>query len=239
MSDFNEKDHPRDKDGKFVDKAGSSKASDKNGDAKAKAQKVADKIKFSRIDHFGRPIGDTPAETKRANEIVGDETLEYLRNKYPNDFKAKKALSIKEQVSATKEIWDKTESIGISIDYESTKQNRIRQVKNMLEKTDGFVERSDIGKIQVGDRIKKGLAYLNTDLEKACILAVPKVLEKGVIINKKNDHKGRGYSTITIANKVYFDDKHNGVMAVVVMYTNGHNYKVHRVLTLDGHDLTI
>jgi len=76
MSDFNEKDHPRDKDGKFVDK---------NGDVKVKAQKVADNIQFKRLDHFGNPIKDKSKD----NSNSGQDAIDYLRQKHPSDFKPK------------------------------------------------------------------------------------------------------------------------------------------------------
>lgn len=147
--------------------------------------------------------------------------------------------SIKQQVSSAKELLNKTESIGITADYESPIQEKIRQVKYQLSKTNGVVSRADIGDIQVGDKIKKGLAYLKTNAERSAIMAIPQVIEKGIIIHKAPDHKGRGYSTITIANKVYFDNQYNGVMAVVIKQSLGNAYKVHRVLTPDGRNLEV
>jgi len=75
MSNFNEKDHPRDGDGKFIDK---------------------NAPKMQRSDQFGNPIGDTPAERQRANQILGDSTVDYLRQKYPKGFKPKTPKSQEE-----------------------------------------------------------------------------------------------------------------------------------------------
>jgi len=152
-------------------------------------------------------------------------------------------VSIKQQVAQNKALIDKTESIGLTVDYESPLSERVRKVKANLQKTGGIVTRPDIGKVQVGNKIKEGLKYYRTDkpenkATQIAISAVPDVIAKGVIINKKADHKGRQYSTLTIANKVYVDGK-DGVMAVVIMQTPNNAYKVHRVLTPDGKDLIL
>lgn len=85
-------------------------------------------------------------------------------------------------------------------------------------------------------RINNSLRYITTDLEYQAYQAIPEVLQNGVVINEHGDHKGREYSTVTIAAPVQFDPPAvetptRGNVAVVVKKTNDNYYKVHRVLT--------
>jgi len=70
------------------------------------------------------------------------------------------------------------------------------------------------------------------------LTAVPDIVEKGVVIHKVENHKGRGFSSATIANKVFVDGT-DAVMAVVILQTSANRYKAHRVLTPDGEHLKL
>lgn len=103
-------------------------------------------------------------------------------------------------------------------------------------KSSGYrVERQNFGTIVFTEKqINKALNYLNTNEEAAAFACLPRVLKRGLIISGHNNHKGRGFDTVTIAGAV----KINGVrgnMAVVVKLEKGDNkYRMHRILMPDG-----
>ena len=55
----------------------------------------------------------------------------------------------------------------------------------------------------------------------------------GLEISRHNNHKARGYASVTFAARVLIGDK-EGVMAVTVVKTVENRYKMHRVFTSDG-----
>ena len=66
-----------------------------------------------------------------------------------------------------------------------------------------IVDRINFGEIDIEkDEINEGLNYADSDAENAAFYAIHRVLKRGIIIGNHNDHKDRGYSTITIAAPV-------------------------------------
>ncbi len=78
--------------------------------------------------------------------------------------------------------------------------------------------------------------YIDTDAEKVSIIAVYRVLKRGIKIGEHGNHKLRGKHTITFAAPVELNGV-RGNMAVVVNMRNN-RYKVHRILMPDGSGFT-
>jgi len=148
--------------------------------------------------------------------------------------------SIKEQVKENSNTLSKTKTLAtipkteIVTDYNKAAQS----LKEKLKANDGFVSRKGFGDIQVSSRIFDAQKYVKTPADVAAITAIPEILENGVKIAEHDNHKGRGYSTVTFAGNIKVAGQ-SGVMAVTVMQTKGNFYKVHRVLTPNGDVLYI
>lgn len=107
-------------------------------------------------------------------------------------------------------------------------------VVDKLKNTGYAVERANFGKIIFdAKRLNTSLDYIETDAEVAAFAALPHVLKRGIEISGHDNHKGRDYSTVTLAAPVVINGK-RGNMAVVVKRTNGNYYKMHRILMPDG-----
>ncbi len=121
------------------------------------------------------------------------------------------------------------------VQYTPTNKKNLRtQALQEFKKIGYKVERQGFGIIEIGDKqIEKSLEYITTDGERAALLAVPKVLKRGIEISGHKDHKGRSYGTITIAAPVSINGK-IGDIAVVVKVTGKNRYSTHRILMPDG-----
>lgn len=100
----------------------------------------------------------------------------------------------------------------------------------------GGIKRTDGKFIEFTNKlVNKGLNYLKTQSEKIALLAVPNVIQNGRIISERENHKGRNYSTYTIAAPIEIDGMRGNVAVVVTVVDNGRNrYKVHRILFPNG-----
>ena len=108
-------------------------------------------------------------------------------------------------------------------------------VVEKLRSTGYKVERKGFGIIDFAKkRLKSAFNYFDKGgAEEAAFEAIPYVLEHGIEVSSRDQHKDREYGTITIAAPVTINGK-RGNMAVVVKQTTGNYYKVHRILTPDG-----
>lgn len=99
----------------------------------------------------------------------------------------------------------------------------------------GFkVDRQGFGIIEIGEpQVEKSLDYINTDAEYAAFQAVHRVLKRGKEISGHDNHKNRGYSSITFAAPIEINGI-RGNMAVIVKQTGKNKYHTHRVLMPDG-----
>ena len=108
-----------------------------------------------------------------------------------------------------------------------------------MKKTGYQVDRPGFGVIQFDEReINNSLNYKEKDpsaedARRTGFLVLKDVLKRGIEISGHENHKGRGYETLTIAAPVEINGQ-RGNMAVVVKQTKGNQYKVHRILTPDG-----
>lgn len=119
------------------------------------------------------------------------------------------------------------------------RSEKANSIANLFSDAGNKISVDGIGDVIIDKkRISNSLRYITTDLEYQAYQAIADVLQNGVVINEHGDHKGREYSTVTIAAPVQFDPPAvetptRGNVAVVVKKTNGNYYKVYRVLTDD------
>ena len=142
--------------------------------------------------------------------------------------------SIKEQLRNSLDTVNALESVA-SVEYSPTNKKELKDRAISEFRKIGFVvDRQNFGKIEIGEKqIANSLNYLNTEAEKAALLTVPKVLKRGEIISGHKDHKGRAYSTITIAAPVEINGV-RGNVAATVRQTGVSRYYTHRILLPNG-----
>lgn len=142
--------------------------------------------------------------------------------------------SLKEQL---KEHLDEVNAIDPvdTVAYDPVNKKELKERALSEFKKFGYVvDRQGFGKIEIGEKqIANGLNYLNNEAEKAALLAVPKVLKRGVEISGHGNHKGRRYATVTIAAPVSINGKVGNVV-VAVRKTGNNRYYTHRILLPNG-----
>ena len=98
-----------------------------------------------------------------------------------------------------------------------TGKSTSRLAEEYSKKCPAIIDRKGFGNIVFDkNRINKGFNYLNLKTEKAAVMAVPRVLKRGIEIESHKDHKGRGQiDSFTFAAPITIDGiRHN--MGVVV-----------------------
>ena len=151
----------------------------------------------------------------------------------------KETSSIKEQIRENLDRLNKTDpvaNIQTSNEYMAMKKaEKQNWVVEKLRSTNYKVNRKNFGIISFAQKhLKSAFNYfMKGSAEEVSFEALPQVLENGIEITNRSDHKNRGYGTVTIAAPVIINGK-RGNMAVVVKRTNENYYKVHRVLTPNG-----
>jgi len=208
-------------------------------------------IPKNEIDHW-MPIGNGEAVPVRKGQSDEDAKKAFIDEKdakkasqqQGKDRKSQASKdntsTIKEQVKANKDKIAKTKVVAIiprgnmTTDY----QTAATTLKTKLSANGGIVKRKGLGDVQVGLVLKNARRYVHSPIEISALAAVPSVIRNGIEIATHIDHKGRNYSTYTIAGRVSIAGK-DCVVAVVIAKTNDNRYKVHRVLTPDGQDITI
>ena len=121
-------------------------------------------------------------------------------------------------------------------DMPSNTQIAITALKARLASNNGNVERKDFGYVHVSSRLSS--KYVTDKTEAVAILAIPDVIKRDVVISKVDDHKNRGYATITFGAKVNIDGK-DAHMAVSVKQTSKNFYTAHRILLPNGKSLEL
>lgn len=151
--------------------------------------------------------------------------------------KSEESMSIKEQIRKhLQEINER--GIIKEVQVDTTKAANKREMRQeMMDYFSQFgykVERAKFGTVEIDKKqFNKGMNYVKTTEEYAAMKAIPYVIKQGIDISGHEDHKGRGFSTITFAAQV----KLNGIvgdMGVVVKKTGSYKYKAHRILMPDG-----
>jgi len=121
-------------------------------------------------------------------------------------------------------------------DMPTNTQTAIIALNTILDNNNGSIERKGFGNIQISDRLSS--KYITDKSEMVAILAIPDVIKNGIIIGHVENHKKRGYSTVTFGAKINIDEK-DAHMAVSVKTTNKNFYTAHRVLLPNGKYLEI
>lgn len=149
-------------------------------------------------------------------------------------FDESKNTSIKQQLKEHLDEVNAMQPVAM-VQYTPTNKKDLRmQTVQEFKKIGYQVDRQGFGIIEIGDKqIEKSLEYITTDGERAALLAVPKVLKRGMEISGHKDHKGRSYGTITIAAPISINGR-VGNVAVVVKITGKNRYSTHRILMPDG-----
>ncbi len=104
----------------------------------------------------------------------------------------------------------------------------------------GFeVHRQGFGRVILDKkRVQSSLRYFGTYEERVALLAVPKVIKQGKVIDGHENHKKRAYDTVTFAAPVIINGV-RGNMAVVVRNERKSYYKVHRIVMPDGSQFSL
>ena len=169
---------------------------------------------------------------KNEKTVFTESLVKYYSANSNND------ATIKEQIKQNSQMLNSMNPV-IAIQNEG-KQNRSKtaQLNAIMEDftKKGFnVDREDFGIISFDkDLINESLNYLNTNAEFAAFYTLHKVLKQGVVLQEShNNHKSRGYDTVTIAAPVIINGV-RGNVAIVVKKTKGNRHKTHRILMPDG-----
>lgn len=124
--------------------------------------------------------------------------------------------------------------VNVTLPEKSNAATLRRWAVDMLKHTGFKVDRKGFGTIEFGEsRLKKSLNYLNDRGEIAALVAVPQVLKRGIIAGSHENHKYRGFPTITFVAPVEINGI-RGNMGVVVKQENKNTYKTHRILMPNG-----
>lgn len=144
---------------------------------------------------------------------------------------------IKEQIRRNAKALEAMEPVGSAmvsgIERMTIAQKR-QWAETILRPTGYKVDRQGFGSIYFEPRhINQGLNYLKQDGEIAAFTMLPKVLKRGIVIESRENHKGRNFGTVTIAAPVEINGI-RGNMAAVVQLTGKSHYHTHRIIMPDG-----
>lgn len=144
---------------------------------------------------------------------------------------------IKEQIRRNAKTLEAMEPVGSAmvsgIERMTIAQKR-QWAETILRPTGYKVDRQGFGSIYFEPRhINQGLNYLKQDGEIAAFTMLPKVLKRGIVIESRENHKGRNFGTVTIAAPVEINGI-RGNMAAVVQLTGKNHYHTHRIIMPDG-----
>ena len=151
-------------------------------------------------------------------------------------------LHLKEQIKAAKDVLAEMKpvaNITAPTRYPQRQSDKVAWAERELKKYGNVIDIPDFGKVNLGNRIERGMKYARTDADRAAFLAIPAVLKRGRIIGHHAQHKGGKVNTSqdveswTFGAPVTINGK-TGNMGVIVQKTTGLFYKAHKVLMPDG-----
>lgn len=172
---------------------------------------------------------------KNAADLAIDEWQDSVNDSGPK-FRLSEDTSIKEQIREYQdELADKEPVADINVEVKGlTPTQKRNNILAEYKKFGNHVDVQDYGRVELGsNEIGNSLGYLRTDAEYAAFFAVPRVLKRGKLIPGHEDHKGRGYSTVSFVAPVILNGT-RGNVGVVVKETGKNHYKTHRILSPDG-----
>ena len=199
------------------------------------------------LEKVKKTFEDAYRETKNTAQPDGvkSESVENTHNSIKenstqkNGSRSNETESIKTQLRNNQDRLDKMDivaNVRISEEYlKMEKAEKQNWVIERLRPSNYQVIRNNFGVISFAKKhLKSAFNYFKKgSAEEVVFEALPKVLESGIEITNRTEHKGRGYGTITIAAPITINGK-RGNMAVTVKRTDINHYNVHRILTPDG-----
>ena len=190
----------------------------------------------NRMDMTDEERMATPPDLGDENTVFAEDSSTYFA------MSAEEQTGIREQLREHQSELNEMPPVGkastsdyAGLDTRTAREKLVRELK----KTGYQVDRPGFGVIQFDEReINNSLNYKEKDpsaedARRTGFLVLKDVLKRGIEISGHENHKGRGYETLTIAAPVEINGQ-RGNMAVVVKQTKGNQYKVHRILTPDG-----
>ena len=178
---------------------------------------------------FSEGVREAGERTRTAGVETRDDTSQvifYSANE-KND-------SVEEQLRENQYLIQDMDPVA-DITYNVVNKQRARLDASDIFREAGYkVDRQGFGIIEIGEKqLSDSTRYLNNPAEFAAWMCVPKVLKRGRVISGHENHKDRGYPSITIAAPVVINGK-RGDVAVVVQQKGKNKYHVHRILMPDG-----
>lgn len=176
-----------------------------------------------------------PAQVKNIDNLTptGDPDIRYQAR----DSADEAVSGIKDQIKNNSMRLNAMEPVGsasVSGIGRMTVAQKREWAENVLRSTGYKVDRQGFGVIYFEPRhINQGLNYLKRDGEIAAFAVLPKVLKRGIVIESRENHKGRNFGTLTIAAPVEINGV-RGNMAAVVQMTGKNHYHTHRIIMPDG-----
>ena len=176
-----------------------------------------------------------PAQVKNIDNLTptGDPDIRYQAR----DSADEAVSGIKDQIKNNSMRLNAMEPVGsasVSGIGRMTVAQKREWAENVLRSTGYKVDRQGFGVIYFEPRhINQGLNYLKRDGEIAAFAVLPKVLKRGIVIESRENHKGRNFGTLTIAAPVEINGI-RGNMAAVVQLTGKNHYHTHRIIMPDG-----
>lgn len=181
-----------------------------------------------RLDLTAEERKNTRPDIDREDVVFAEgKVIYYSSNSNESD-------SVKEQLEKhSKELSEM--DVVETINYNVTTRGKARSDAGEIFKSLGNkIDRQGFGVIEIGEKqLSESAKYLNTPAEFAAWMTIPKVLKRGIIISGHNDHKSRGFSSVTIAAPVIINGK-RGNVAAVVQQKGKNKYHVHRILMPDN-----
>lgn len=191
------------------------------------ARNVTERRRYSKgLRSFEKP------NTRSNNVVFADASAVkyYAKEQYDPEIAA-----IKEQIENAKDVLNKMDAVFDSTvpkEFSNKHQAAIWATEE-LKKYGYQADRQGFGIIYFDSKaINKAMNYLDTNEEKAAILALHRVLKRGIQIGEHGNHKNREKQTITFAAPVILNGT-RGNMAVVVNL-HGNKYYTHRIVLPDG-----
>ena len=178
---------------------------------------------------FTEAVQEAGERTRTAEVETSDDTSQvifYSANE-KND-------SVEEQLRENQYLIQDMDPVA-DITYNVVNKQRARLDAHDIFREAGYkVDRQGFGIIEIGEnQLSDSTRYLNNPAEFAAWMCIPKVLKRGRVISGHENHKNRGYPSITIAAPVVINGK-RGDVAVVVQQKGKNKYYVHRILMPDG-----
>ena len=216
-----------------------------SGEKTSKKSSLSDREYMSAVERgdmeAAQAMVDEAAKASEKSERKGDESSEKSHSnkvKYMLPDKAKydpETAGIKDQIRNAGELLDKMDVVfsgNVPNRFDSKSQAKV-WANNELKRYGYRVDRQGFCVIEFAQKdIYGAIEHLTSAEEIVAIVAVPRVIKRGIQIGEHGNHKLREKHTVTFAAPVVLNGI-RGNMAVVVNMKNK-KYYVHRIIMPDG-----